>query len=580
MANAPDKRRDDDDDLAPWERAETLPSTQTRTAPQPWERAETLGGTTAPGLTDTLAGRLRSREQVLTDKLNPERKTGFGRVGQVLGTVGQDIGAAVAPRIMEEIPGTTLNRRAELGRVREMLGPEQARETLGQTEQARTELERQKNEIEMRKAGMPRMLPPGPETVRTNDATQVRQNLWEIPGQPAQWIDEGDYPKAAGPAAPLPPAGIPGTLGGGGGAAAPPAPAPGTLPRTQAPPAPAGAPPPTAPPQYTYGKPAEGQIPLKPDEIKQINDEAASFFKGVNKPVDPAFQLHQGATKEDAARLQEMIKAQQSAAGAEATRQSTEQARKDSQARAQEALDLRKDEAAGKWVRAIDNEGKMHYMTRGDYDARSRDFQPNPGILPPGSIEKATDHNTILNEMQGRMNAAAESAVNFNWKDTGQKNLVIQALQQVEQSYADKVIGIPITDFLAQNLKKLGLSGATPQTREYIIDLLSLREAMLGMPKEITGGSRMMEKSIEALYATLPGGTTPDRAWAMHQLQATQSIMDRLRGSRVPIIEGLHQIGKVPELYKYNAVNPKTKQEIFSDDNKTWVDENGRPVKR
>jgi hypothetical protein len=221
----------------------------------------------------------------------------------------------------------------------------------------------------------------------------------------------------------------------------------------------------------------------------------------------------------------------------------------------------------------------VHYITRGDYDARARDFQPNPGALLPGALDKATDHATVLNEMQARLNSAAQAAGMFNFDDLGQKSIVIQALQQVEQSYPDKVLGIPIMDFVAKNLKQLGLSGATPETREYVIDLLSLRESMLGLPKEITGGSRQMQSSIEALYATLPGGETPDRKWAMKQFRTVQSIMDRLRGTRVPIIEGMPVQQKVPELYQHALRSPKTGHEIFSDDGKNWFDEDGRPIR-
>jgi hypothetical protein len=510
--------------------------------------------------------------------LNPPRaETRLGRVGQTLGTIGQDIGAAVAPGVMASIPGTTLNRREELANVREALGQEQQREALRGTEAARTQIEQQKADIEARKAGLPRMLPPGPETVRTEEATGRRENLWEIPGQPAQWVSEGEMPKAAQPSQPLLPAGIPGTLGQ---PTPPPAPPPGTLPMAGAPPPPLAAP--TPAPRYTYGRPAEGQLPLKPDELKQVNDEAASFWGRLNKgaPVPPQYQLKTGATKEDAARLQEMLKAEQSAAGTQAQREFTQEETRTREARAAEEEARRREEASGKWLRAVDNEDRVHYVTRGDYDANARNFKPNPGVLAPGALDKATDHNTVINEMQGRMNAIVESAQKFNWKDSGQQNVVIQAMQKVEESYADKIIGIPIMDFVAQNLKKLGLQGATPETREYIVDLISLREAMLGMPKEITGGSRMMEKAIEALYATLPAGITPDRKWAMTQLLASQSIIDRLRGSRVPIVEGMHTVQKVPDLYKYSAVNPKTKQEIFSDDKKEWVDENGRPVRQ
>jgi hypothetical protein len=518
----------------------------------------------------TLAQGLEERRETLNQKLNPPRETGWRRFGQVAGTIGQDIGAAIRPDIMERIPGTTMNRREELARIDQLLSEEQARQATAATEGRRTDIEQQKTDIERQKAGLPHMLPPGQETVRTSTADGHRENLWEIPGQPAQWVPEGGYPETARP---LPPAGIPTGTGTLGQQRTPPPPPPeGTLPRTQPPTAPPLATPPVTP-AYTYGKPAEGQIPLRDDERKQANDEAASFWQRLNKgtAVPPAYQLRPGATKEDAARMMEMLKAEQSAAGTQAQRAETNQ-------RAQVEQNRKDEVAAGKWVRAIDNDGKMHYMSRGDYDAHARDFHPHPAELAPGAYEKANDHNTILNEMQGRLNAAAESAQNFNWKDRGQRELVMQGMANLEQGWADKVIGIPAIDFLAQHIRQWGLEGATPETREYLIDLIALREAMLGMPKEITSGSRMMEKAIEALYATLPSGVTPDLKYALTQMRASQGIMDRLRGSRVPIIDGMITIPKVPILYQHSLQNPKTKEEIFSDDGKKWFDENNMPI--
>src|SRR6516164_4678359 len=108
---------------------------------------------------DTLSGRLRGREQELMGKLHPERKTGWGRVGQVLGTVGQDIGAAVAPEYMAAIPGTTLNRQMELGRVRQALGQEQAREATAKAEAERNRIEGTKAQAALIEAGMPKPVP-------------------------------------------------------------------------------------------------------------------------------------------------------------------------------------------------------------------------------------------------------------------------------------------------------------------------------------------------------------------------------------------------------------------------------------
>jgi len=199
-----------------------------REVPPP--RAES---TTEPAM-PSLSQQLREREGTLYGKLNPPQKTGWGRFGQVMGTIGQDVGAAVAPQVMESIPGTTLNRRMELGAVRNMLGEEQQREATREEASKRTEIERQK-------AGLPKLVStPGLERRYTDESGVEHMELpIETPGQGIEYREMGPTM--------LQPQTQPGI----------PQQPPGTLPRTQAaPPAPTAAPTP-APTQrqYTYGPP-------------------------------------------------------------------------------------------------------------------------------------------------------------------------------------------------------------------------------------------------------------------------------------------------------------------------------------
>jgi hypothetical protein len=557
---------------------QTLPSTTTTTEAAPrrqWEQAETLPSTGAQP--ELPSHRMQARSDYLHGKLYPEQKdlpqTRLGKFGRTMGIIGQDIGVAIRPDIMANIPGTNLNRRLEYNRLQNELGPEYYREA--ETERAKelTGIEKGKLQLEQEKVRAPHRLE-GPMDTYTGPNGQVLEH-WQRGTGPTFWLPAGATPPAEG-TEPLPPAaGTPGTLGQG----TPPAAQPGTLPQAQAQ---EQGPMASPPPGGYYGKQPEGQIPLRPDELKQVNEEAASYYARLHKgeKIPPTYQLKTGATKEDAARLQEMLTKEEGAAGIQAQHELAASQRADTASREAEALQLRKDEAAGKWLYAVDNNGKTHYITRGDYEAHQRDFKPNPGTLPPGSVERVKDHNTILNEMQGRMNALSESAQKFPWQDSGQMKLVIQAMQNIEKNYPDQVLGIPIVSFVAHNLKQLGLAGANPQTRQYIVDLIGLREAMLGMPKEITGGSRLMQPSVEALYATLPSGETPDLDYAMRQLLVSQSTLDRLRGSRVPIIEGMDTIPKLPNLYGHSATDDKTGKKYYSDDRIHWVDENGEPVKR
>lgn len=548
--------------------AGTLPTTSQQPAVQ----------ATLPG-SDTLRNRLEAREKTLTEALSPARKTGWGRVGQVLGTVGQDIGVALAPGAMERIPGTTLNRRMELEEVQKRLGEEQARETRGTLERAQAEEAGTKAQAERMAMGQPT---PVPGTEGYNPQTMEPQILWKIPGGGYQLGPMQRMPSAA----PVP-SEIPGTMPGV--QVAPPTPPPQMA--VAAPPA-AGAPAAAAAaqqPTYVAGKPPEKERRLTPDEIRQGEAGFLDRYQVRNpgKPLPPEFKLPPNATIADYDRIDKALEGVEKAGSAQTAQQSVIEQRKFNEGMRQqeahrqaEAAKEREEKTNAEWLRAVDNDGKVHYVTRGDYNAHPRDFHPNPGTLAPGAYQTAVDHATAVNDMQARMNAVAESTQNFDWRDKGQRQIVIQAMQHVENSFVDRTIGIPIMDYIRQNLKQLGLAGATPETREYVTDLIWLREAMLSLGKEVTGGSRGMEKQIEALYAGLPAGETPDRAWAMSQLLGAQSVIDRVRGTRVPIIDGLERIDKIPDLYKHSGTNPRTKQRIYSDDLKNWVDENLRPVRQ
>ena len=520
---------------------------------------------------------LEAHADELRRELHPPKKTGWGRVGQVLGTVGQDIGAAVVPGVMENIPGTRLQRMTELGltraalekaREREGLEPlhaAQAEEALGKGEEARAQAAH---------LGAKKYLE-GPTNIWTETDEQNRPvGMWQ---RTQTGTAAPQWERVSMPGERMPTTG-----------AAPPTAAEGmpTIPAQPTAAPPMGAPPVAAAPErrgYFGEKPPEGAkgVRLTDAQLKQHNDSAEAIWSGSNpgKPMPDAFRLKNGATVQDQENARQELENATRGSATEAQREFTQEQARERAGREKEAAAERQEKANAEWVRAVDNNGKVHLMTRGAYNRDKANYHADPGDVPKTEYDKITDHNTVLNEMQARMNATVESANRFNWNDAGQKNVVIQMMDTVDKNYADNLIGIPVMRFVADNLKKLGAAGATPETREYIIDILSLRESMLGMPKEITGGSRQLQSSIDALYSTLPSGVTPDRPWAMQQLRTAQQIMDRLRGSRVPIVEGMTQIQKDPMLYRHHGVDPKTKREIFSDDMKTWTDIDGNPVR-
>lgn len=567
--------------------APTVPPARDTTLPSPetvLNPPQTMPTTRQP---TPLRSELESELQYYKGRAYPEKKTGWGRVGQVLGDVGQDIGMAVAPEVMLNIPGTKAWNLAELHRVQRELGQEETREGLGEARAAQTEKEKAETEeagvrTQAQRATLGRWEQvPGSEGYDPNTMLPVVK--WRAPwGEVRLGPVEGTGP-GGGPMSGMMPV-VQQT------APAPPSPTPGAAPP------PLGMTPPVTPtptpqgPRYVPGKPPETSRRLTDEEKAQEQKELDRMFQaqyGAGK-TDPAYQLGPNATVGDVARIAGNLKAEEATAGRKATLEATEQQRRTANELARSNELLKQQEAArqaevenSQWVRAVSREDppKIYWMTRGSYKQHPQDFNPYPGAIQPTEVTKMTDGDLKrLNEMQGAMNSFANAAQDYSF-DAKQNQIVIQALQEVNKSYVDDIIGIPALNYVATNLKKLGLEGANPQTREYIVNLIALREAMLGLPKEVTEGSRMVDPAIKALWSALPGGTTPDKDYAFRQLYRAQGILDRVRGTTVPIIEGARIINKIPELYQYKRVL-RDGTPAFSDDNKNWVDERGNPVRK
>lgn len=492
-----------------------------------------------------------------------------GKILHGLAKAGEVAADVFDPGLMATIPGTPEYRNRREVLLTRQLGEQQREEREAPLTAAQTEETLQRTAAS--KAAMGQWKPV-PTQTRTDPDTDEQQMLWERPGETRWGPMEGTGPLPTGgetiPRAQAPPPAAP---------TAPPPTATGLPPQGAPAAVAAAAQTPTPAPRWQYGKPGEGERRLTADEIARQDAANLERYRANNPnatTLPPAFQLGPRATNKDVDRIDRALESTERAGATAAQQAFTREEKRKSDILQEQAAQERRDKANAEWVRAVDNDNKVHLMTRGDYAAHPHDFKPYPGTMERTEVDKVTADAKRLNEMQGAMNAAAEAIHNYGYD---QNDLVVQALQRTEESYPDKVIGIPIVDYLAQNLKKLGLSGANNNTREYIINLLSLREAMLALPKEITEGSRQVQSSIEALYSTLPGGTTPDRDYAMRQMYRVQGILDRVRGTTIPIVEGMRMVGKLPELYKYKGI--KGGQPVFSDDNKEWVDERGNTVK-
>jgi hypothetical protein len=294
--------------------APPLPNVETRSG----TIAPILGAASAPPTKppfneeEFLRGRAGTLEKQLFER--PPATTTKGKILRTLGTVGQDIGTAIAPGVMRSIPGSDAYRRAALHNVLTMLGEEESRKSEGILKGAQA-----KNLLsEAAARGGWKML----EDRQTdpNDPSKVWA-AFEKPGEidPATgaprtaWFPLGPTEQPTrGAEAGMP--SIPGTQ--------PQAPAaPGTIkPVTPTPPTPsAAAPPPMAAPTPA-APPARGQLPpgtvygkpTKPDETEKAIDlylqqhKLPNTFENRERARD--LYKHGGPMGADATAMNETIK--------------------------------------------------------------------------------------------------------------------------------------------------------------------------------------------------------------------------------------------------------------------------------
>jgi len=183
-------------------------------------------------------------------------------------------------------------------------------------------------------------------------------------------------------------------------------------------------------------------------------------------------------------------------------------------------------------VRGTDKNGKVHLLSKAEATAGG---YTHISKASDADVKEAKTHTVILNDLQAKLNDVVASRKALD-QDAAQRAIIARSLRSIDKY---KTIG---------QLADAGiLSGATPETNEYIQSVLSLRESGLGMPKELTGGARVSEIQASALWQTIPGGASLNGNYALNQAKKFQANIDRLR-ERPEIVEGLSTVEKHPEL--------------------------------
>lgn len=147
----------------------------------------------------------------------------------------------------------------------------------------------------------------------------------------------------------------------------------------------------------------------------------------------------------------------------------------------------------------------------------------------------------ILNDIAVKANnvTAAAGALDSSNTATGanymfgatQREIIAQAIAAADkdEQFRMGAFGTQIpTTWLNNILNSNVMKGATQQTKDYVVSLLSLREAAMGMQRLLTGTARSSESQIQALQSTLPG-LEPNSALARQKMAAFTQNLQMLR---------------------------------------------------
>jgi hypothetical protein len=182
-------------------------------------------------------------------------------------------------------------------------------------------------------------------------------------------------------------------------------------------------------------------------------------------------------------------------------------------------------------VIAYDDKGQAHLVSEGE--AASLGLK-NPMKATDKQFDDAQQHTSVLNDLQAKLNDVASHRGALD-QNVAQRGIIAKALADNKNTTYESLLKAGLLD------------GASDPTIDYIQSVLSLRESALGLPKELTGGSRVSEVQASALWATLPSAGSLNSKYALQQTQRFQQNIDRLR-KKVPQVKGNSPEQPLPEL--------------------------------
>jgi hypothetical protein len=149
----------------------------------------------------------------------------------------------------------------------------------------------------------------------------------------------------------------------------------------------------------------------------------------------------------------------------------------------------------------------------------------HPGKASPADRKNAEDATSGLNEV-GRKTLVMDKTLKALDQNPAQRAIIAYAL-----SHAG------VSDTLDQLMKSAAMHGASPDTEKFVIAANNLREAVLALPKIVTGTSRMTDVQAQALWKTIVDGSARGSKYGHNQLLALDEQVAR-QWRKVPLVEG------------------------------------------
>jgi hypothetical protein len=181
------------------------------------------------------------------------------------------------------------------------------------------------------------------------------------------------------------------------------------------------------------------------------------------------------------------------------------------------AAAMKAEQAGEEPVIGFDKDGIQRIMPR----AQAQKEGLTHIVKSSGKDRADSEQNTsALNDMTAKVKNIVQSSQAIDKLGAVQKTLIQVALSGHPDDYKTR----------------FAVSQMEPAAKQYVQDVFSLREASLGLPKQITGGSRVSEPQATALFNTIPG-SAGDHAYRLSQLKKFDENLGRL-SKKVPRVEG------------------------------------------